>query len=204
MANTNKTTFVNVTLRDGRTFEAEVGNSKQFGDRPRVSVGLVMSALPSAARYNRELSATLLTALGIDEMADWDCGYYYLRPGVNCTVSPVAFKVGEGVSWNGWSDTYPGYVVSVSKSGARVSVQAAKATLLNGFGSGEEDALEFTPGGFVGHTSGRQRYSFEPNPEGEIVTFSRRQNGRFYQVGTSGRNGVRLSAGIAKHHDYNF
>lgn len=111
-------------------------------------------------------------------------------------------KVGDGVSWTEWSGQKPG---TISKRTAKIIwVVQDKAKLLNGVHSGEPDALQFEPGGFVGHTSGIQRYDFSPG-EGSPVKFTRRKNGSWREVGTGLKSrGGRLSAGRAKHYDYNF
>jgi len=113
--------------------------------------------------------------------------------------------VGMGASWNGYSDRYAGTIVAVSKSGRTITVQEDAAELLNGAKSGEPDALTFHPGGFFGHTAGRQRYSYTRNPKGQTVKFTLRSNGRFVMVKTRAHNGARLTIGTRnKHHDFNF
>jgi hypothetical protein len=111
--------------------------------------------------------------------------------------------VGTGATWNGYSDHYAGTIVKVTAK--TIQVQEDRADLLNGFKSGEPDALVFTPGGFCGHTSGFQRYTYTPDPEGEIVTFTLRSNGQWVKAKTPARSGPRLRIGVrSKHHDYNF
>lgn len=108
------------------------------------------------------------------------------------------YKVGDGVSWNGYSDSYAGTVVRVSAS--RVYVVEDKATLLNGFDSGEPDALVCAPGGFCGHTSGIQRYEYAPG-DGSPIMFSVRKDGKVMREQSTY---CYLSPGRGKHHDYNF
>ena len=76
------------------------------------------------------------------------------------------YKIGDQVHVSGYSDVASYVVIKVTAK--TVTIQRNKATLLNGFDSGEPDALTFTPGGFSGHTSGRQRYKIEADPNGSI------------------------------------
>jgi hypothetical protein len=114
-----------------------------------------------------------------------------------------AAAVGVGASWTGYSDRYAGTIVKVTAK--TIQAQEDKAELLNGFKSGEPDALTFTPGGFCGHVEGVQRYAYTPDPDGEIVTFTLRSNGHWVKSKTAANNGPRLRIGTRnKHHDYNF
>lgn len=108
------------------------------------------------------------------------------------------FKVGDGVSWNGHSDSYAGTVVRVSAT--RVCVVEDEAVLLNGFDSGEPDALVATPGGFCAHVEGRQRYEYKPG-SGSRITFTLRKDGRMMRAESTY---CFLTPGRSKHHDYNF
>lgn len=114
------------------------------------------------------------------------------------------FAVGVEATRLGYSDAYAGYVVSVSKNGKTVGFREGTATLLNGVGSGEADALQFSPGGFVGHTSGMQRWKIEATGMGHIDSYSLRSNGRWIRVGESTKNGSRLIPGHSHHYDFNF
>jgi len=127
---------------------------------------------------------------------------------VSLTVEESAtagFVVGQGVSWSQGSDRLAGTVVRVSAK--TVWVVEGRYTLLNGADSGEADALEFHPGGFVGHTSGTQRYAFEPG-DGERLRFSLRATGEYKQAGTSSRGTMRawgrLSHGRTRSYDFNY
>tara|TARA_R110002020_G_scaffold145908_4_gene320205 strand:+ start:3719 stop:4687 length:969 start_codon:yes stop_codon:yes gene_type:complete len=116
---------------------------------------------------------------------------------------------GDGVSWSVGSDTHSGTVVSVAKNGKSVDVVEDVAVLLNGSQSGADDALEFTPGGFFGHTEGEQRYRYAPGNPNDVMTFSFRASmDRFKLRGVSINGSMRsaftLYAGRSKHHDYNF
>lgn len=117
------------------------------------------------------------------------------------------FKVGDGVSWSHGSDILAGTVSRVTS--AAVYVVEDSATLENGVDSGAADSLEFEAGGFVGHMSGAQRYTYAPG-EGPEVRFSARRalGGRVKEAGTSARGSMRgwglLYHGRSKHYDYNF
>lgn len=115
------------------------------------------------------------------------------------------FAIGDGVHWPAGTDTEAGTVVRVTPKAVWVLLD--KAVLLNGFNSGEPDALRFEPGGFVGHTSGTQRYDFSPG-DGKPARFSLRRTGRFKLAGTSIRGSMAgwgvLSSGRRKHYDHNF
>lgn len=123
-------------------------------------------------------------------------------------VNPVDFvEVGEFVTYCGYSDREPYEVVKIGKN--RLTTRRAKTTLLNGVGSGERDALQFSPGGFSGHTSGHQRWKVESDPNGEEKRFSRRvsTSGKveWIQIGWPKRSpGGRIIYGSHKHYDFNF
>jgi hypothetical protein len=117
--------------------------------------------------------------------------------------APIVPTVGMGATWNGYSDRYAGTIVKITPKS--IQVQEDKAELLNGPKSGEPDAMHFESGGFCGHMSGEQRYAYSPDPEGEIVTFTLRDNGHWVKSKTPARSGPRLRVGTrSKHHDYNF
>lgn len=118
-----------------------------------------------------------------------------------------SFKAGDGVSWSHGSDVLSGTVSRVTAGAIFVREDTAK--LLNSADSGAADALQFTAGGFVGHTSGDQRYSFAPGAGPEIKFTARKAlDGRFKESGTSARGSMRgwgiLFSGRSKHYDYNF
>ena len=120
--------------------------------------------------------------------------------------SDGGFRVGDGVNWSQGSDCVAGTVVRVTD--ASVYVVEDEAKLLNGIESGEPDALHFSPGGFVGHTSGRQRYEFSPGSGAPRRFTFRRNTGRFKLAGASTRGSMaawgHLRHGRQKHCDYNF
>lgn len=114
-------------------------------------------------------------------------------------------RVGMGATILGYTDRKAATVIDVSPSGKRIVVQLDKAVLLNPAGSSEPDALRFEPGGFVGHTSGRQRWRCTADPGGTKLAFTLRRNGRWIQEGESMRQGTRLHLGVRDHHyDFNF
>ena len=123
---------------------------------------------------------------------------------VNAAPAPAdAPVVGAGATEYCYSDVHSYTVVAVSKSGKRCTVQRDKSRLLNGPISGEPDALVFEPGGYVGHTSGRQRWEIERDPEGKVVEISLRKNGRWMEVGLSSGNHFVIGKRI-EHYDFNF
>jgi len=114
---------------------------------------------------------------------------------------------GDGVTVRVWTDA-DAYTV-LKKTLTTMILQEDKATLLNGFKSGEPDALHFSPGGFFGHTTGVQRYTYERNPEGRVIKVTRRKlkNGKvlWKEAGTRTRErGGEAREGRSKFHDYNF
>ena len=114
-------------------------------------------------------------------------------------------RVGMGATIRNYSDRQACTIVEVSRSGKRIVVQHDEATLLNGFESGEPDALTFTLGGFCGHVEGVQRYSYAPNPAGSRETFTLRKTGQWIAEGEKAKGGTQLIVGRrAHHHDYNF
>lgn len=78
-----------------------------------------------------------------------------------------------------WTDSYACTVESVSASGKTITLRRDKAVLLNGVNSDAADKLQCSPGGFAAHVSGTQRYSYEPNPNGELfkATLRTRRDG---------------------------
>ncbi len=116
-----------------------------------------------------------------------------------------SFKVGQPVTHNKWSDCSAAVVIAVSKSGKRITVQYCTATLLNGPTSGHPEALKVTPGGFAGHTEGRQIWDIQPNPTGATSVFTVRHNGRVKIAGGSATSpGDTLTDGWHHHYDFNF
>lgn len=110
-------------------------------------------------------------------------------------------EVGMGVSVYHWTDVEPGTIIRVSTSGRQIWFRKDSATLLNGVGSGEPDALTFTPGGFVGHTSGQQRWSITPCEAGHEYSATLRADGTWRLVGSKTR--VKINERV-KYRDFNF
>lgn len=132
------------------------------------------------------------------------------RPYTKETEDLDSAKVGDGATVNCYSDRQACTIVK--RTDKKIWVQRDNAKLLNGLKSGESDALHFSPGGFCGHTSGTQRYSYTPNPDASIVCYSRREwtneydrktRVRYVRVGEK-RDGQTISAGRHEHYDYNF
>jgi hypothetical protein len=100
-------------------------------------------------------------------------------------------------------------VIAVSRTGNRAVIQRDRVKLLNGPDSGEPDALRVYTGGFAAHVEGRQRWSIEPDPNGETVEVSRRKlkSGEtvWIKVGLPTKGGNRVTFGErSEHYDYNF
>jgi len=120
--------------------------------------------------------------------------------------TPHTFKVGGKATHTIHTDSHAGYITHISPNGKTVYFGRAEAKLLNGPMSGEPDALNFSPGGFVGHTSGTQRWEVAAEPAGGYTTrFSLRGNGRWKIAGGSAHSpGNTLRPGHSPHYDFNF
>ena len=116
--------------------------------------------------------------------------------------------LGGGANVYGYSDVKAYTVISISKSGRTAILQRDKTTLLNGHDSDAADKLTFEPGGFCGHTSGRQRYSYEQDPEGVTVRVSLRSGGKFantWRTKGQATDASRVCFGErCAHYDFNF
>lgn len=113
-------------------------------------------------------------------------------------------KLGDGATYRVYSDRHACTVVAVSKNGKQVTLQRDTATLLNGFKSGESDALVSHPGGFAHHVEGIQRYKYECNPTGQTHKLSLRKNGRWKLAGDSMRSPGCEATFNGRHHFYDF
>lgn len=120
------------------------------------------------------------------------------------TETQAEFAIGQGATYCGYSDKKAGTIIAMTAT--TITWQRDKATLLNSATSGEADALTFTPGGFSGHTSGKQRYSYERDAEGGTLKFTKRKmTGRWQLAGTKANaQAGQLIAGRHEHYDYNF
>lgn len=114
----------------------------------------------------------------------------------------TTFEIGQGATYCMYSDRVPGTVIEVK--GNTVIWREDNAKLLNGVDSGAPDALKFFEGGFVGHTSGEQRYEYSANPDGREYAFTLRKNGHWVKKGEGMRAGDCLVNGRRKYYDYNF
>ena len=85
-------------------------------------------------------------------------------------------QVGMGGTLNYWTDNKPVTIIAVSKSGRVVTVQKDR----------------------VVHSADGESQEFQLDPEGSILKFSRRKNGRWIEVGQSGG----LSLSIGRRHYY--
>jgi hypothetical protein len=115
-------------------------------------------------------------------------------------------KVGDKATYGIYTDAIACEVIAVSKSGKQATLRECTAKLLNGAGSGEPDAQTFTPGGFVGHTSGTQRWEIKSNPNGIVVKATLRKNGIWKLAGHRTQSpGMKVTFGVWNHHhDHNF
>lgn len=111
--------------------------------------------------------------------------------------------VGMGVTVCHWTDSQAYTIVSVSKSGRMITLVRDVATLLNGTQSGEPDALQFSPGGFFGHTSGKQRYSYAPGnvKTSQVSKATLRKDGIWRESITNNRV---LIGERSEYYDFNF
>lgn len=117
-------------------------------------------------------------------------------------------RVGQGATYSLASDCYAGTIVHVfggPHRPRRVLWQRDKAVLMNGPCSGTPDALKVHPGGFCANVVGGQRWEYEPDPDGEKIMFTLRNNGTWKKVGTrTTEPGFVLYVGNRhEHHDYN-
>ena len=113
------------------------------------------------------------------------------------------FKVGDGASCGGYSDSHAGTIIAVSKNGKRVTWQQDVATLDPNF------KPEFVAGGFAAHCTNQheQSYTYERDPNGSIREFSiRKWRGRYVWTPLGGTPDGRqqLFGGRYEFYDYNF
>lgn len=106
------------------------------------------------------------------------------------------FQAGDGATVHLYTDAHAYTVIDVSHGGKRVTLQQDTATLDPSW------KPEIIPGGFAGHCVNQdsQRWTYETNPDGAIVTASLTKRG--WRVG--GQNGQRVTKGRRQFHDYNF
>jgi len=111
-------------------------------------------------------------------------------------------KIGDGISVSQYSDCYS-YTL-IRRTDRTMWLQRDKTKFLNGHNSDAKDKVQFTPGGFVGHTRGHQRWDIKPNPDGAIVKVTKRSTGYWVQSGDDSKSGRRAFVGRVEHYDYNF
>lgn len=83
------------------------------------------------------------------------------------TLPTNPYRIDDQVTVCGYSDRKSFTVIASTPT--TITIQENKRTLLNGFDSGEPDALVMTPGGFLGHTEGEQRWMVERDTNGSII-----------------------------------
>jgi len=111
----------------------------------------------------------------------------------------TTFEQGDGATYHLFTDAQAGTIVEAGPK--RVVWQRDRATRTN------READTFEPGGFVGHTECPygQDWSYEPDPDGPTLVFTRRGNGQWVKRGHDLRSpGLRLLPGRHEHYDYNF
>ena len=105
-------------------------------------------------------------------------------------------KVGDGATVFGYSDCRACTVIASSPKS--VTVRRDTATRLT--------KPEFIVGGFAGHCTNNNEieYSYEPNPNGSVSTFTLRKNGRWVEKGYPMNNRGGIGVGRREFYDYNF
>jgi hypothetical protein len=108
--------------------------------------------------------------------------------------------LGSRVGIRGWSDIHPATVVSMSRTGRRVTVRQDTADLHPDW------SPEIVPGGFAGHCSNQytQQWVITDNPDGPLMEFSLRQDGQWWASGSKVGSTYRLIEGWRKFYDFNF
>lgn len=114
-------------------------------------------------------------------------------------------KLNDPVTFTIYTDSKVGWVTKVSPNGKTIEVEYALQTLLNGPNSGEQDALQFSPGGFMGHVSGTQRWKIERDESPVREKFTLRKNGQWKVSGHATKSpGCVLTSGHYPYYDFNF
>lgn len=97
-------------------------------------------------------------------------------------------KVGDGATYGCWTDRHAGTVIDVSKNGKTVCVREDRAARVDKNGMSE-----------------MQEYEYSPNPEGQVIIFTLRKNGRYNEKGCPMGHGNRVGFGHrSAYHDYSF
>lgn len=96
--------------------------------------------------------------------------------------------VGMGATIFGYSDRHAATVVSVSKDGKTVEIQRDIATRADTNGMSDSQA-----------------YTYAPNPDASIATYTLRKNGTWVREGSSMKGGERIALGYrSEYYDYSF
>ena len=106
-------------------------------------------------------------------------------------------KVGDGVTIMYYSDCHAMTVTGIN--GKVITAQRDTETLNPTYNP------HFIPGGFAAHCTNqnKQKWICTPNPNGTIMSFSLRKNGKWVKKGES-LKGSYLTIGRYPYYDYNF
>lgn len=96
------------------------------------------------------------------------------------------FKVGDEVSYNFGSDSYPAEVIAVSKSGHKVTVRQLEVMVVNGDYTGPQDYVTMS------------------DENGSVYNFTRRERGHYQMSGANYARAPRLSHGARYYQDPSF
>ena len=114
------------------------------------------------------------------------------------TLTPQTANVGDGATYNMWSDRQAFTIIAVKRNGLQIWIQRDNAVRSN-----KEDDT-FSAGGFAGHTESPkgQQWTITPDTDGTVLkaNWSAKRN-RFC---VSGPKGTAITAGRHEHYDYNF
>lgn len=113
----------------------------------------------------------------------------------NRFITPATVKVGDGVTMHMYSDANAGTIIKVTKT--TITVQQDFATIDPNF------KPKMYAGGFAGHcyNQNEQTYTYEPNPNGRVVTFKWSEKFGRYQ---NKKVGLTITKGRREFYDYNF
>lgn len=105
-------------------------------------------------------------------------------------------KVGDGVTMHLWSDAHACTIIA--RTDKTLTIQRDKAILDPSF------KPEWVPGGFsaICTNSEKQKWSYERDPDGEIIRCRWSEKNGCWQSGSDGS--IRISRGRHEHYDHNF
>lgn len=109
------------------------------------------------------------------------------------------FTVGDGITVCNWTDRHAYTVVSIAKSGKRMTIRQDTAT--------QTERLEFHQGGFapVPVDQYQQAWTYTADPDGAELRVSLRQDGNWKVAAHGGYpDNRRVIAGRHEFYDYNF